>query len=229
MESTKTREPTSISNENFRFPGKSQKTSKTESPSSLASNSPKPSDTESPRLNSPKSSAETAAALSGHSSGALEEAEKLLQSPIETHFAVTPVSHSQAPSPANGFTSLDCSDILCQELDKLDQEQILSVQKITGEDGSEKPTELKLDDTILTLESLLSPTEENISMFTRNNEEATTTTITIEPEEPVLNEVEVIEEDYQGEVRKHFLLIDACVCVLCWFDTNLYCTRSLGE
>lgn len=109
-------EPTSITNENFRFPEK-------------------------PTVNS-------------------EEA--LLQSPIETHFANTPQSKSQ--SPANGFTSQDCSDILCQELDKLDKEQILSVQA-----DVQKPTELKLD--MVTVESIMSPTEENISMFTITKEE----------------------------------------------------------
>lgn len=112
-------EPTSITNENFRFPDKSIK---------------EPLDSE-----------------------------KLLQSPIETHFANTPVSEG-SHSPANGFTSQDCSEILCQELDKLDKEQILSVQT-----DAQKPTELKLD--MVTIESIMSPTEENISMFTITKEE----------------------------------------------------------
>ncbi|GLV31089.1 uncharacterized protein CBL_12162 [Carabus blaptoides fortunei] len=221
--------PTSISNENFRFPDKSQTSicSKTppkatnssravdisarlnsksslEDPTSNVSNSPQRVDiTE--QVNTKSSSADDA----------LEEAEKLLQSPIETHFAVTPVSHSQAPSPANGFTSLDCSDILCQELDKLDQEQILSVQTAA------KPTELKLD-TVLTLESLLSPTEENISMFIRNKEELETEELV----EPVLvHEVEAVEEDYQGEL---WTLLDCCFGVpLFDVDANTTICQSI--
>lgn len=42
-----------------------------------------------------------------------------LQSPIESHFAVTPITESKTGSPANGFTSSDCGELLCQELDSL--------------------------------------------------------------------------------------------------------------
>lgn len=143
---------------------------------------------------------------------ALEEAEKLLQSPIETHFAVTPVSQSKAPSPTNGFTSHDCSDLLCQELDKLDQEQILSVQKVTLEDGNGKPTELKLD-TILSLDTLMSPTEENISMFSRDLDEAKIEENKVETED-IPQQPELVEDDkeefleiYQGQI---WTLLDCC-------------------
>lgn len=42
-----------------------------------------------------------------------------LQSPIESHFAVTPTIESKNNSPANGFTSAECGQLLCEELDNL--------------------------------------------------------------------------------------------------------------
>ncbi|XP_026320776.1 protein FAM91A1 isoform X2 [Hyposmocoma kahamanoa] len=42
-----------------------------------------------------------------------------LQSPIESHFAVTPTTESKNGSPANGFTSLEGGQLLCEELDNL--------------------------------------------------------------------------------------------------------------
>ncbi|XP_053614708.1 protein FAM91A1 [Plodia interpunctella] len=42
-----------------------------------------------------------------------------LQSPIESHFAVTPTTASKNSSPANGFTSVECGQLLCEELDNL--------------------------------------------------------------------------------------------------------------
>lgn len=42
-----------------------------------------------------------------------------LQSPIESHFAVTPTVDSKNSSPANGFTNVDCGELLCEELDNL--------------------------------------------------------------------------------------------------------------
>lgn len=42
-----------------------------------------------------------------------------LQSPIESHFAVTPTVESMTGSPANGFTSLEGGQLLCEELDNL--------------------------------------------------------------------------------------------------------------
>ncbi|GBP22606.1 Protein FAM91A1, partial [Eumeta japonica] len=42
-----------------------------------------------------------------------------LQSPIESHFAITPSTESKNSSPANGFTSVECGQLLCEELDSL--------------------------------------------------------------------------------------------------------------
>ncbi|CAG5036134.1 unnamed protein product [Parnassius apollo] len=42
-----------------------------------------------------------------------------LQSPIESHFAVTPTTESKTSSPANGFTSTEGGKLLCEELDNL--------------------------------------------------------------------------------------------------------------
>lgn len=89
-----------------------------------------------------------------------ENLENTLQSPVESHFALTPVSNSETSSPANGFTSQDCSDLLQQELDKLD---ILEVEKSKSSNtgsSAEKATSPS---------ALLSPTEEHINMFSRSN------------------------------------------------------------
>lgn len=42
-----------------------------------------------------------------------------LQSPIESHFAVTPSTESKTSSPANGFTTVEGGQLLCEELDNL--------------------------------------------------------------------------------------------------------------
>lgn len=129
------------------------------------------------------------------------EAEILLRSPVESHFAMTPVTQSSSNSPANGFTSEDCTDILCQELEKLDKEQehILSVEKSnnTNNNNNNKPADLKLD--LVTVESIMSPTEENISMFTIE-EKITDQKI----EESKVEEEEVI---LPGEVIIIFLIL----------------------
>ncbi|XP_048483863.1 protein FAM91A1 [Plutella xylostella] len=60
-----------------------------------------------------------------------------LQSPIESHFAVTPTVESKTGSPANGFTTLEGGQLLCEELDNLaiDNEQThRSKESIAGSD-----------------------------------------------------------------------------------------------
>lgn len=124
-------EPTSFSNENFTFSGSN--------------------------LTEPKKTAVESSDLSGKESS--DDAERL-QSPVESHFAVTPVANSEGSSPANGFTSVDCNDLLQQELDELEQKE-------------SKQTPEKKDDVgvrfinTVSMDGLLSPTDENISMFSR--------------------------------------------------------------
>ncbi|XP_045502023.1 protein FAM91A1 [Colias croceus] len=57
-----------------------------------------------------------------------------LQSPIESHFAVTPTTDSKASSPANGFTSAEGGKLLCEELDNLNIDTHTSKESIVGED-----------------------------------------------------------------------------------------------
>ncbi|EEZ97172.2 Protein FAM91A1-like Protein [Tribolium castaneum] len=71
---------------------------------------------------------------------------KELSSPDESHFAITPPTSS---SPANGFTSKECSELLRQELDELEQKMKHSVS----------------------IDGLLSPIDENINMFSLKSEE----------------------------------------------------------
>lgn len=88
-----------------------------------------------------------------------EEPEKLLQSPVESHFALTP----ETSSPANGFTSQDCTDLLQQELDKLDCQEI-----VKQESQKEADVDLNLKRTSDTADVLPSPGEDHVNMFSRN-------------------------------------------------------------
>ena len=89
-----------------------------------------------------------------------EEREKLLQSPVESHFALTPVIGSETSSPANGFTSQDCTKLLNDELDQLERDTLK--MKISVEN---KPTELGIQ-IVMHEDTLLSPNEDSINMFT---------------------------------------------------------------
>ncbi|XP_075981058.1 protein FAM91A1 [Anticarsia gemmatalis] len=60
-----------------------------------------------------------------------------LQSPIESHFAVTPTTESKNSSPANGFTTVEGGQLLCDELDNLaldDQKHAQSKESIACSD-----------------------------------------------------------------------------------------------
>nr|XP_026491750.1 protein FAM91A1 [Vanessa tameamea] len=57
-----------------------------------------------------------------------------LQSPIESHFAVTPTGDSKTSSPANGFTSAEGGKLLCEELDNLNIETHQSKESIASSD-----------------------------------------------------------------------------------------------
>ncbi|KAL3277185.1 hypothetical protein HHI36_012536 [Cryptolaemus montrouzieri] len=84
------------------------------------------------------------------------EEECKLQSPDETHFANTPSNDSNCPSPANGFTSHECSKLLQEELDELDKK----------DDSLNKVLELRLS-TTFSMEGLVTPSEEHVNMFSR--------------------------------------------------------------
>lgn len=77
-----------------------------------------------------------------------------LQSPDESHFANTPTSQSSS-SPANGLTNQECSELLLQELEKLEEkDRVDDTSSVIG-----------LTDTTPTLDALMSPIDENVSMF----------------------------------------------------------------
>ncbi|XP_018574511.1 protein FAM91A1 [Anoplophora glabripennis] len=92
-----------------------------------------------------------------------DELERKLQSPVENHFALTPVTTSESSSPANGFTSQECTDLLQEELDHLVvREEVTEAKENLG-------LELNLKSSV-SVEGLVSPLDENISMFTRDRE-----------------------------------------------------------
>lgn len=84
------------------------------------------------------------------------EPETYLQSPVESHFAVTPVESSERSSPANGFVSKDSTDLLNEELDLIDS-GVMNMESVP-----QTPPNIA---SVASYDTLLSPTEENISMF----------------------------------------------------------------
>lgn len=89
--------------------------------------------------------------------------EKRLQSPVESHFALTPVTSSEASSPANGFSGHVCTDLLQEELDQL--ENSMKIKDINVVDTKEH----KLENSF-SIETLTTPSEEHINMFSRHLE-----------------------------------------------------------
>lgn len=83
-----------------------------------------------------------------------------LQSPVETHFALTPVASSENSSPANGFTGEVCTELLKEELDQLEKDAL----KLNLKEKQEI-----LNNVTISFDNLVSPTEENINMFSRCN------------------------------------------------------------
>ncbi|XP_065169343.1 protein FAM91A1 [Atheta coriaria] len=79
-----------------------------------------------------------------------------LKTPVESHFDLTPVA-----SPANEFRSDDCTDILKEELDQLDRQEE-EAKKLDLTIGSISST--------YSFDTLLSPLDETISMFSINGE-----------------------------------------------------------
>ncbi|XP_050674698.1 uncharacterized protein LOC126972152 isoform X2 [Leptidea sinapis] len=106
-----------------------------------------------------------------------------LQSPIESHFAVTPTVDSKTSSPANGFTSVEGGKLLCEELDNLeDKEPCVNLDsKHSVSNSKESIAELVKIHSMTSIDSmkfeddklvdqfgdLLSPAEETVSMFTQ--------------------------------------------------------------
>lgn len=86
----------------------------------------------------------------------MENGDKRLQSPVESHFAITPAS-----SPANGFSGHVCTDLLQEELDQL--ENMMRKQNLELSE-----TEVVKVEETLSVDTLLSPTDETINMFSRN-------------------------------------------------------------
>lgn len=93
-----------------------------------------------------------------------ETDEKRLQSPVESHFALTPVTNSEASSPANGFSGHVCTDLLQEELDQL--ENTMKIKTLNFNDTKE----IKIENSF-SIETLTTPSEEHINMFSRNIEQ----------------------------------------------------------
>lgn len=105
-----------------------------------------------------------------------------LQSPIESHFAVTPTADSKTGSPANGLTNSECGELLVQELDNLELEDLVSINSNSTEEL--KKDELSRASDVTSsfedikpirkdLSDLLSPVDESISMFTQLSDKLT--------------------------------------------------------
>ncbi|XP_050303442.1 protein FAM91A1 [Anthonomus grandis grandis] len=80
-----------------------------------------------------------------------------LRSPVESHFAITPIENvSQRSSPINGFISQDCTALLQEELDRIGIQEDESVEPNVNHSSTEQ---------------LLSPSEENVGIFSRIEED----------------------------------------------------------
>lgn len=105
-----------------------------------------------------------------------------LQSPIESHFALTPSlstnTSSHTSSPANGFTSVECSNLMEQELDQLEQQQQSDIiddlnimqkmsEKIATDDDNISCMSRGSNNSLL-VNIITSPIEENVNMFSRD-------------------------------------------------------------
>lgn len=88
-----------------------------------------------------------------------DDTNKKLQSPVESHFALTPTTNSESSSPKNGFTSIEGTNLLQEELDQLafNEEKIHTEINQTISSGKSS----------LFADGFQSPTDENISMFVR--------------------------------------------------------------
>lgn len=128
-----------------------------------------------------------------------EEIEKKLQSPVENHFALTPITNSQSSSPANGFTSQECTNLLQEELDQLEiREEV--------RDSRKEQVALNMKNS-LSVDGLQSPTDENISMFIRSETEVVKSR----------EDLNVVEEEKDGEdVMKAEVskTLDECLIVI---------------
>lgn len=115
-----------------------------------------------------------------------------LQSPVENHFALTPTTNSESSSPKNGFTSLEGTSLLQEELN-----QLVLDEELKNKEKVEMPLPLKNS---ISVDGLQSPTDGTINMFVRvendvlNNPEALD--VIIEP-------VEIKKEENTTEVSAY--------------------------
>lgn len=128
----------------------------------------------------------------------LDDADRKLQSPVESHFAVTPVTNSETSSPANGFINQDSTDLLKEELDQLDKDS-RSIESLPLE---EKIMNRSIQ-SLISFDTLLSPTDENISMFSRSEDQPNTTAVEDCSVGDTFNTKNIEQEDeLVGEVSK---------------------------
>lgn len=76
---------------------------------------------------------------------------------VESHFANTPTTNSDGSSPKNGFTSIEGTSLLQEELNQL------LLKEIKHQDSELVPSV----ENNTSIDDLQSPTDENISMFVR--------------------------------------------------------------
>ncbi|XP_045777649.1 protein FAM91A1 isoform X1 [Maniola jurtina] len=97
-----------------------------------------------------------------------------LQSPIESHFAVTPTTDSKASSPANGFTSIESGKLLCEELDNLNIDTHRSKESIVSDDFVPIHSSISFDDLqdsrTHSKDSIKSISDELVQIHTPTNE-----------------------------------------------------------
>uniref|UniRef100_A0A6M2DPN4 Protein FAM91A1 n=1 Tax=Xenopsylla cheopis TaxID=163159 RepID=A0A6M2DPN4_XENCH len=119
-----------------------------------------------------------------------------LQSPNESHFSITPVKTVSESSPSNCFTSSDCDDILREELDNLE---------ISNNTKCETNKCEKKINNILTSDDLMSPLDENISMFSIVGESECNDSSEQVTEEAIDNKI-----DSKNNNEEEWTLLECC-------------------
>lgn len=84
-----------------------------------------------------------------------EDANKKMVHLVETHFSDSPITNSDVSSPKNGFTSIEGTNLLQEELNRL----------LLKEEKKEQHSAITFDGN--SIDDLQSPTDENINMFVR--------------------------------------------------------------
>lgn len=120
-----------------------------------------------------------------------EDANKKMVHLVETHFSDSPITNSEVSSPKNGFTSIEGTNLLQEELNRL----------LLKEEKKEQHSAITFDGN--SIDDLQSPTDENINMFVRMKSNNFKSNLS-EEQEKIIKEENTAEVSVSGKL--HFTL-----------------------